>query len=246
MGRLERQRVCADTILSSSTCLCTLVAVSFYDAVRSHLESMEDTRRSTVRCLTGLALGLILITHLALALASPNHYTVDIVIAVPITMLVYSNAAVALVTDKWVVSWATMVLEQVPYSPMARSSATSRPNSADGLLDATLTSPKQQAPMGAAQVGTADSVVDFGQATLPPCCIPFCAFGGMYYLRSQALPRGMRSVNNMSERQQQQQSEFSETRERAARAEAELLMLSNRSQKLEADIKRDIERRFVE
>lgn len=201
MGRASRQRVCADTVFSSATCFGVLVSVGLYDAVRGSTEALENTRRSTVRSLIGLVLGLVLVLDLALTIASPYHYALDVVVALVLTLLVYGNPAVALAAELWVET-----MEAHPHSASPGATPSSWAAFASGM----------EAMVGLLS-GSAGMLRDLGQVAVPPCCIPFCGIGGLYYLRPQPGASPKRPWTEDSARQHERQlDEFVQIRDRDA------------------------------
>ncbi|CAE8700395.1 unnamed protein product [Polarella glacialis] len=93
MGRSAHQHICADTVFSTSTSSCALFSLGLYDAVREvcrHSE-LRPERRATVLSLTGVLLLVVILADLAMAVSSRQHYAIDVLLALPLTLLVYGN-----------------------------------------------------------------------------------------------------------------------------------------------------------
>jgi len=191
MGRAARQHICADTVFSAPTCFCVLFAASLYDAVRTSistatLEETMSTRRSTAAALAGTLLVLVVLVEFELMVSRPHHYTLDVVLAVALTLLVYGNPAVAVATERWI-------------AQIGDSSPSS------GLDDSC------DAPCMLAS----EPLRDVGLIGILPCCIPFCAISGQYYLREEPSAPLRRPWTAESKRQHERQaSEMSQVRER--------------------------------
>ncbi|CAJ1450635.1 unnamed protein product [Effrenium voratum] len=103
LGRAAPQQLCSDTLFCCSTSTTVLVCLGAYDAVSRSLP-LEDTRRerrSAILGLTGIILCSILAADVALAVGSKLHYSVDVVLALPLASLMYANPAVAMAASDW-------------------------------------------------------------------------------------------------------------------------------------------------
>jgi len=210
MGNSGRQRVCADTMFSMPTSFCALIAISVYDALRasklinvgSRLETARGlaARQSMILALVGAALCSICIGEVALMVSSPHHYTLDIAVALPLTLLVYGTPAVALAAE----SWAQMCLvdpeafQPLPHgeeselqAPLAAGSPPPSPVS--------LPLPDDLAPSINPPIG------DLGIITIPPCAVPCCAVGGLYYMRDEPSSSQSQPWNEEAQRMYERQ-----------------------------------------
>uniref|UniRef100_A0A7R9ZVG3 Sphingomyelin synthase-like domain-containing protein n=1 Tax=Pyrodinium bahamense TaxID=73915 RepID=A0A7R9ZVG3_9DINO len=229
MGRLGRQRVCADTIFSTPTCFSVLLSMGVYDLARTSTEGLEAVRQSTVRSITGLALGMVLAVNLVLTLLSPQHYTLDVAIAYPVTLLVYTNPVIAVTARRWVDEWAAAVWSMVVTTPQWPPSPSER----------FMPAPEESADP------TEASIRDLGEATVPPCCLPFCSFGGLYHLRDQPGIPGLRPWTEECERRHQHQlAELRELRERDAARRRTLKADIDREKKEAADREAEVRQRY--
>lgn len=211
MGRSARQRVCADTVFSTPTSFCVLFAVSLYDAVRSLTKPLEkhrpetrrgwSARRGTVMALAATLLVLVVLADLALMVSSPHHYTLDVAVAVPLTLMVYGSPAIAIAAERWAQIFSVSHDEdsgeckwgksydseaQVPVTTAERSQHDA------GSFDCPT---NLSAPAGT------QPVRDMGVVTVPTCIAPFCSIGGLYYLRDEPTVVARRPWNEENQRQ---------------------------------------------
>jgi len=100
-GTSLRETACADVMFSSQSYFCTLVSVSLYDATRRYSRHFKADFR--MYCRAAVACFLVFINGMDIILGIGNryHYTMDVVLAVVISLLVYSNHIVALCAEHW-------------------------------------------------------------------------------------------------------------------------------------------------
>lgn len=204
MSKTGSEIACAgDTLMNGSVCFCTLCSLGLYDSMRIFSDRLEPPRRATMIGLIGLLLVLAVFTTTSLSALSPYHYTVDVVAALLLTLLVYSNPAVAVSAERWVSSFGGATCTASGFGPVAPlsptrsglSSAHTVSTTRGGLGSASSVSP------GSVSVGVAQdysvsstgsgestdlaagSLKDMGQATISPCCMPCCWLAGRYFLR---------------------------------------------------------------
>jgi len=129
---------------------------------------------------------LVLLADLALTICSPHHYTVDVATALPLTLMVYGSPAIAVAADWW-----AQICSAEDEAPLAAGSTPVSPVSlAPG--------PTRNGPSG-----TGPS--DLGVVTVPPCMVPFCSLGGLYYLRDEPGALSRRPWNEESQRMHERQ-----------------------------------------
>jgi len=103
VGRSGHEEICADTIISSPTCFGALLAAALYDAVRAHTEQVLDASvRATRLALLGSFLALVLLADFFLTVATARHYTMNITVAIPFTLMLYGSPALAALAERWV------------------------------------------------------------------------------------------------------------------------------------------------
>lgn len=176
MGGVGRHRTCADTVFSAPSCFCLLLIASLFDMMLAATEGMACAKPSDLRKVATLVLGTLLLTDVVLTLYNSHHYTVDITMALPVTLLVYTNPVILVASNRWVDEWSStwFFAEKVTQAP------------------ASSVSHGEEAPLddiyGAGLRDTENSSTplhDVGQASVSPFCFPFCCFGGLYHIRQQ-------------------------------------------------------------
>jgi len=212
LGRVKQHSVCADTIFSTPTSFCLLLVASLYDVIRAETESLEAVRRAAVRSVVGLALGFSLLADLAVTTLNSNHYTADILVAFPLTLLIYSNPVIAVASKRWADCCAPGGQPLLPFYSSASVQSTEPPT---------------QLSMDHLEPSGATPLRDVGHAVVPPCCFPFCPFSGLYFIREQPGTEKHRRWTEAHDLKQQEQLE----KHRALRAEK-----AARQRKLSEDI----------
>jgi len=101
LGRAAPQQLCADTLFCCSTSTTVLVCLGAYDTVSKGIDEVRRERRSAILALTGLILCAILAADVTLAVGSKLHYSIDVLMAIPLTFLVYGNPAIAMCASEW-------------------------------------------------------------------------------------------------------------------------------------------------
>mmetsp|Transcript_34141 Transcript_34141/g.72608 ORF Transcript_34141/g.72608 Transcript_34141/m.72608 type:complete len:581 (+) Transcript_34141:232-1974(+) len=96
-------RFCADMLYSGHTYFVALFALGVYDGTRPFFRNSRF--HSCFRVLMGTMLCLVVFTDATLILLNKFHYTIDIVLALMVVFLYYTNAAIA----RAVVWWADEV-----------------------------------------------------------------------------------------------------------------------------------------
>lgn len=176
MGGVGRHRTCADTVFSAPSCFCLLVIASLFDLMRATTEGMAIAKRSDLRRVATLVLGTLLLTDVVLTLHSSHHYTLDVAMALPVTLLVYTNPVILVASNRWVDEWSSawFFTEKVAQAPTFSVS-----HSEEATLD-------DHCAMGLREPESGSSPVhDVGQAYVSPFCFPFCCLEGLYHIRQQ-------------------------------------------------------------
>jgi len=233
MGRAGRSRVCADTVFSSPTCFCLLLSMGLYDVVRAATEDLEVVRRCRARGLAAALLGALVAADLLLALRSRYHYSLDVTLALPLTLLVYTSPAVALAARCWAEEWPAAVAAVSAALPTSVAPAAAAEAPQQALMD---------------PESSEAALRDLGQAALPPCC---CGLGGLYHLRAQPGHPSQRPWTEECERRHQQQlADFADIRAREAgrqrKLQEDIAAEHGRAQELEAQAAAGAERRLAE
>eukprot|EP00931_Biecheleriopsis_adriatica_P075527 TRINITY_DN49374_c0_g1_i1.p1 TRINITY_DN49374_c0_g1~~TRINITY_DN49374_c0_g1_i1.p1 ORF type:complete len:476 (+),score=52.77 TRINITY_DN49374_c0_g1_i1:28-1455(+) len=206
LSRSTPHQLCADGVFSCSTSSCALVAVALYGAVQGAVTESRHERRATVLGLTGLLLLSVVIADMALAVGSKLHYSLDVFLALPLTLLLYGSPAVALASSSWAeVDEAIPLCNGALGVPLQHSHH--RPPSIDSV--------GQDLPTG-----------DLGVVSVAPCCIPFCFIGGSYFLHARQSPGTLHWSEEAA----------SKHRQRIAHISAEIEQAFQRCEEVEAEV----------
>ncbi|CAJ1414091.1 unnamed protein product [Effrenium voratum] len=96
-------RYCSDMLLSGHTAVMLLYLLGLSDLVRRTTLLMDTTPRFILRILIGFFALVCACADLYLIVKNHFHYTVDVILAIVVTLLIYTNAGVAVLTQ-WYVS----------------------------------------------------------------------------------------------------------------------------------------------
>eukprot|EP00930_Biecheleria_cincta_P005967 TRINITY_DN106937_c0_g1_i1.p1 TRINITY_DN106937_c0_g1~~TRINITY_DN106937_c0_g1_i1.p1 ORF type:complete len:488 (-),score=86.01 TRINITY_DN106937_c0_g1_i1:64-1527(-) len=103
-GALERRRYCADAMFCSSSCLTVVFSTSIGEAAFSLLQPplvqavrWQAAARGAVRC----CLAVLVVGNLVIPVAEGYHRGEDVLVAIVLALLVYSNPAVAMAAHCW-------------------------------------------------------------------------------------------------------------------------------------------------
>merc|ERR1719282_195535 len=196
------KEVCADTMFSSTTSFFVLFCVGLYDAMRTC--AIEASRRAMMLRLASSGLSLIVLVHLILTVFSLHHYSADIVIALPLTLLVYSNPAIAVTTERLV----ELFTERTPALSEAAAEASNVASGSQKPQD----SGQEQFHQDSGDF-VPGSLVDVGHITAP--CCDDCYMGGLFYLREQpGTPMRPPWTEESAQQHKRQLAEFAQIRER--------------------------------
>jgi len=106
-GRLRKPlRYCADMVYSGHTYFVTLFSLGLYDLTRKHTRVWGAKMGFATRLFVGTALSCIVAADVACILMNRFHYSMDVFLALLITLLLYTNVAVALSIEWWAEGWA--------------------------------------------------------------------------------------------------------------------------------------------
>jgi len=98
-------RYCADMILSGHTFVMFLFLLGSADLLRKIRLVVRKSFRTTMQIVEAVVNVMIIVcafSDLYLIIVNHFHYTVDVVLAIVVTLLLYTNAGVAVLTDWWV------------------------------------------------------------------------------------------------------------------------------------------------
>lgn len=94
-------RYCADMVYSGHTYFCALFAVGLYDAFRRYSHFWPPQRKFFARTALGCVLLAYTIVDVVLMLMNSFHYSLDVLLALLLVLLYYTNAAIARATMWW-------------------------------------------------------------------------------------------------------------------------------------------------
>eukprot|EP00929_Paragymnodinium_shiwhaense_P013338 TRINITY_DN1211_c1_g1_i2.p1 TRINITY_DN1211_c1_g1~~TRINITY_DN1211_c1_g1_i2.p1 ORF type:complete len:1355 (-),score=374.47 TRINITY_DN1211_c1_g1_i2:103-4167(-) len=151
-GRQWHPRFCADMMFSGHTYVCCVFAVGLYDLCRNQSADLRLGFRRLLHFTVGMLLLCVVLVDVTLMVANRFHYTMDVTVAAVLVMLLYSNPAIAILTERWA-SGADIVEDEVTVRPIGQK--------------------------GEYGVEVRDNM---GSLLVPPCCFPLCCVSGRYHL----------------------------------------------------------------
>lgn len=101
-GGMRHIRYCADMVYSGHTYFVTLFALGNYDLLRKVTRNKEDftpLQRQLLRFAGGFVLTIFVLVDVCLILMNRFHYTIDVILAVVLTLLFYTNGAIAIAVE---------------------------------------------------------------------------------------------------------------------------------------------------
>lgn len=97
-----KMRYCADMVYSGHTYAATLFALGLYDFCKMKTRTLDsNATKFQIRTLVGAVLSAIVLADGVMMLLNHFHYTLDIVLAVLLVFLYYTNAAIARTAIWW-------------------------------------------------------------------------------------------------------------------------------------------------
>lgn len=99
----SKYSVCADMFLSGPTSLCALFSLGLYDVARTTTRKQKPHFRCVYRAGIGLLLTILVVADALAQLTTRQQYTMDVVLALVLTMLLYSSPLIAICVDRWLV-----------------------------------------------------------------------------------------------------------------------------------------------
>eukprot|EP00443_Scrippsiella_acuminata_P063838 CAMPEP_0115472238 /NCGR_PEP_ID=MMETSP0271-20121206/52941_1 /TAXON_ID=71861 /ORGANISM="Scrippsiella trochoidea, Strain CCMP3099" /LENGTH=453 /DNA_ID=CAMNT_0002899459 /DNA_START=41 /DNA_END=1399 /DNA_ORIENTATION=- len=100
-GQEQRACFCADTMFCSTTSLYALLCASLYQAVESSVWHFEARSQFIALTITRVLLGSAVAITSILPVFRSRHYVADVVLALALALLVYSNPVVTLTVERW-------------------------------------------------------------------------------------------------------------------------------------------------
>mmetsp|Transcript_45156 Transcript_45156/g.130755 ORF Transcript_45156/g.130755 Transcript_45156/m.130755 type:complete len:850 (-) Transcript_45156:56-2605(-) len=99
----SRYPFCADMMFSGHAYCYAIFSLGLYDLVRKHTAPLGLLARPLCRFLAGAVLLVLMCCDVESAIANRFHYTMDIVIALVLSLLIFSSPAIAAATEFWAV-----------------------------------------------------------------------------------------------------------------------------------------------
>jgi hypothetical protein len=196
-------RFCADMLFSGHTYFTTLYALGLVELARQHV---QHVRRPWVRMLVITVMYVVCITEqtveIVLVLWNRFHYTLDVVLAIILTLLFFTNGSIAIVARNWYLFHRKDV-DKAAY--LKKMNATPMPKSVRDWVkeNQLLWMPhwkdrEFRIPIKGRSVEDKEEIEKWldlndvgvvqmpsaGETWTPLCCIPFCTLWGRYYLVS--------------------------------------------------------------
>lgn len=184
-GALERRRYCGDAMFCSSSCMCVVFSTSIGEAAFSLLRPplvqavrWQAAARGALRC----CLAVLVVGNLVVPVAEGYHRGEDVLVAIVLALLVYSNPAIALAAHCGVdcagpTSAALGGTQQAPPSPGVT------PASSALACAALLTSSSRH--LGSDDGDSEAELQELGKVLVTPA---WCALQSFAHLRAEPLP----------------------------------------------------------
>lgn len=133
LGMERRGRFCGDSLFSSALCRAVLFSLSLWEAVRASSWKLQARTRFIVRTAARCILGAVILGNTVLPVLNRYHYSADVLLALLLALLVYSNPAIAIAVQRWAQGDPGAVAEgSLPLSQRDALAAGARPSSAAG------------------------------------------------------------------------------------------------------------------
>jgi len=94
-------RFCADMIYSGHTYFISLFGLGIWDLVRNYTHREERTKRNVIRLVVCTVLCILVSFDVILILMNRFHYTMDVILALVLVLLVYTNGAIQVFVRWW-------------------------------------------------------------------------------------------------------------------------------------------------
>lgn len=229
-GKEQREHLCADTVLCSTTCLYTLFCASLFEHGGKMAEHLSGYVQTAVRVALKSVLGAMLLCTGALPIVGHQHYTADVAFAFVLAPLLYSSPAIAVAVERWVAG-ALPEGDEADWGESPTRS-TQKPL----LANVRGNSSVSDGSPGSAGIGTEHKPLwmvseEVGKVELPPGSTPFCWPEGPHYLRRAPIRLQPAEAHN-EELWQQELQNFHEIREQQR---AQLRQLKEALRKAKAD-----------
>lgn len=167
-------RFCADMMFSGHTFTTTLFALSMIELLRKHTRTFRRAVRESIIAFTYVFVITEQIIEIALVVMNRFHYLTDIVVAIVLTFLFFTNGSVSIAAKHWKF-W------EGNFQHLFRP-ASVHPQQEDRMesLPMELRAWIQDHPEYT--ILPTDHCEVAGDTWTPICCIPFCCFWGRYHV----------------------------------------------------------------
>eukprot|EP00927_Polykrikos_kofoidii_P010098 TRINITY_DN14272_c0_g1_i1.p1 TRINITY_DN14272_c0_g1~~TRINITY_DN14272_c0_g1_i1.p1 ORF type:complete len:530 (-),score=70.17 TRINITY_DN14272_c0_g1_i1:67-1656(-) len=183
-GRLLRY--CSDDLFSGHTFAVTLFGLGLYELLRV-TGSVKAT--SGRKCLKTITLSLLCVgtvgeqfLEIWIAESTRFHYTMDIILALVLTFLVYTNGAIAIASRQWCVRGFTA--GRAP--PSVRDECGELKRSWSDVPVPTIHPSGSSSHQEQEALREWRKMISRADILLPVCCFPFCCFAGREHVYSDA------------------------------------------------------------
>mmetsp|Transcript_101379 Transcript_101379/g.312705 ORF Transcript_101379/g.312705 Transcript_101379/m.312705 type:complete len:465 (-) Transcript_101379:13-1407(-) len=194
-------RYCSDMMYSGHTFVVTLFALGLYEyirivrPVRSKSTSTTTSSKSVIAffkkhaivfnmvCLSAVALFAIgeQCIEVYAVLKSRFHYTSDILVALVMTFLFYTNGVIAISAKLWSQHGLTLLDDSFYHAPEDGDS-----KAWDEMLDAVEEGSKYYGDLADTVPEEWEKLSSRGDIFIPPCCVPCCCLSGREHIYSDA------------------------------------------------------------
>lgn len=194
--RLQGGIVCAGGTGISGPCFLTaLAAVALYDFSRLWARKLKLHFRVICHLASAGVLTVLVLADACMDIAAGRQYTMGVTLAFVLALLLYQSPALAVCSD-------LLLLRGLP------------PASGDAV-------PAGQPASVPSVARDQDLGKDLGDVVVPPCCLPFCAFHGRYFL----YPRPASEEQKAHQAHRQAEAELEKLHAEQERATQRLLQL---------------------
>lgn len=201
-------RFCADMMFSGHTYFTTLYALGLSELVRKHTAWMPDktffNKRFWIVSVVYMLCVIEQVVEISLVLQNRFHYTMDVVMAIILTFLFFTNGSVGIAAKSWTY-WngdPTHLASRDAKMPESAKNVAKELNSSEEgkqILKWVSKNKEDWILMPTAYFR------DHGDTWTPPCCFPFCCFWGPRHMFDHGSERMVRRI--LKEREEGEDSE---------------------------------------
>eukprot|EP00929_Paragymnodinium_shiwhaense_P032425 TRINITY_DN17964_c0_g1_i2.p1 TRINITY_DN17964_c0_g1~~TRINITY_DN17964_c0_g1_i2.p1 ORF type:complete len:638 (-),score=139.86 TRINITY_DN17964_c0_g1_i2:76-1989(-) len=100
--RSDQELVCVRGT-SGGSCLLAVAALGLFEATRVHSRRVRSVYRAVYHLVSAVILTLIVVLDSMISLSKDNQYSVDVVVALILAVLLHSSPVIAISTDRWLI-----------------------------------------------------------------------------------------------------------------------------------------------